>query len=211
MLQFPRFFHLFSFLSRGFLVLLLGLHAGCAEPRHVSDAQMARIDEPAMSLRLDRQDVQHLYETNLESLWKSELAAQWEQSAAGDARAAVGVFPMSNHTGQEIDTALDALLAKFESALIQTDAVDVVSLEHWAELVAETERQQSAAYEPGRVARVGRQIGARYILTGKAFDVAETVEGEERVQYLLVVQVIEVETGAVKFEHRSGLSRALVQ
>lgn len=201
-------------LTLGALAASLCALVGCADPKPVSDAELQQIDEQAMSLRLDRTDVDYLYETNLEHLQKSELLAQWAQwaqSDADDAHAAVGVFPMSHHTGQEIDRALKALQSKLEAALAQTGIVEVVSLENQAELIAEVKRQHSMAYEPTRIARMGRQIGARYILTGKAYDVAEAVEGERRVQYLLVVQVIEVETGEVKFEHRSELTRAVAE
>ena len=87
----------------------------------------------------------------------------------------------------------------------------MVSHENQPDLIAEVKRQQSEAYDPARLAEFGRQLGAQYFVTGKVYDVAEQVKAEKRVQYFMFVQVIEVATGAIKFQNESALSKGLIK
>jgi PBP1b-binding outer membrane lipoprotein LpoB len=203
-----------NFPTRLTLIALAGMLAlplGCAEPQYVRDTEMENIDEYTMSLRFDRKDLDRLYKENIDKLLSSRITDVWERRAAAGDPAVVAIFPMRNETSEHIGNSLDALLSKFETDLVNNSAADVVSHENQPELIAEIKRQQSAAYDPQRLASFGKQLGAQYFVTGKVYDVAEKVEDERRVQYFMFVQVIDVETGAIKFQNESALTKGLME
>ncbi|MFB6374762.1 MAG: penicillin-binding protein activator LpoB, partial [Bradymonadaceae bacterium] len=166
-------------------------------------------DEAAMSTRLDRKDLNKLYKDNIDKLISSSIVSQWDRQAAQGTAPVVAIFPMRNETSQ--DLALDALLSKFETDLVNQSAADVVSHENQAELIAEIKRQQSDAYNPKRLASYGKQLGAQYFVTGKVYGVREQVKQEKRQQYFMFVQVIDVETGAIKFQNESKVTKGYVK
>ena len=118
---------------------------------------------------------------------------------------------MRNETSEHIDASLDTLLSKIETDLVNELAVDVVSHENQPDLIAEVKRQQSSAYDPTRLAKYGRQLGAQYFVTGKIYDVTEYAGDERRVQYSMFMQVIEVETGRVAFQNESNITKAFMR
>lgn len=178
---------------------------GCAEPQAVSDAEMKEIDTHTMSVRLDRNDVERIYAENIEKLVESPAFGAWESQAAAGASVAVATYPIRNETEQEVDSALQALLSKFEQALVGRDVVDVISHENQPDLIAEAELQQSEAYDSTRAAAVGKQIGAQFFLTGKFYGNEEVVEDTERMQYFVNLQVIDIESGQVVFQNTSAV------
>jgi len=195
-------------------VLILGATlalSACGKPQYVRDTEEPRLDEYTMSLRLDREDLNRLYEENAAKLFASSIVDQWARQAATGTAPVVAIFPMRNETSEHIDSGLDALLSKFETDLVNNSAADVVSHENQPDLIAEVKRQQSEAYDPARLAEFGRQLGAQYFVTGKVYDVAEQVKAEKRVQYFMFVQVIEVATGAIKFQNESAISKGLIR
>ena len=68
------------------------------------------------------------------------------------------------------------------------------------ELLKEIQNQEGQAFDQARVASMGRQLGAQYLLTGKLYDITEKNSEARRVQYFLFMQVIEVETGAIRWQ-----------
>jgi hypothetical protein len=69
--------------------------------------------------------------------------------------------------------------------------------------------QQGAIYDQASAQRLGRQLGAQYFLTGKVTSVDERLKKTRRVQYSLFLQVLEIETGLIKFQHEAARSKAL--
>jgi len=191
---------------------IVGLFAaGCGKPQYVRDTEEPRLDEYTMSLRLDRTDLNRLYEDNAKKLLSSSIARQWDRTAATSTPPVVAVFPMRNETSEHIEGQLDTLLSKIETDLVNKTSVDVVSHENQPDLIAEIKQQQSEAYDPQRLAQYGRQLGAQYFVTGKVYDVAERESAEKRVQYFMFLQVIDVATGAIKFQNESKLTKGLIR
>ncbi len=179
------------------------------QPQFVRDTDAPDIDEYALSLRFDRKDLDRLYLDNIDKMLSSKIAHQWEQSI-GDSPI-VAIFPMRNETSEHIDKALDTLLSKFETDLVNQSRADVVSHENQIELIAEVKRQQHTAYDPTRLARYGKQLGAQYFVTGKVFDETDFAGDERRVQYTMFVQIINVETGKVEWQNESALTKAFIR
>ena len=193
------------------LLLSIPTSFGC-KTHYVSDQDEPRIDDYAMSLRLDRRDLDRLYDENITALMSSRIVEKWERAAAQSSNApVVAIFPMRNETTEHIGPQLEALLSKFETDLVQKTPVDVVDRASQPELISEIYTQQSDAYDPQRVAEAGRQLGAQYIVTGKVYDAAERVADERRVQYFMFVQIVDVSTGAIQFQNESMVTKGLIR
>jgi penicillin-binding protein activator len=194
----------------GLLLMILGAMA-CGRPKYVRDTEEPRLDEYTMSLRFDRKDLERLYDDNITELLRSSVAKSWERQSATGLAPVVAIFPMRNETSEHIGPQLDTLLSKFETDLVNKSSASVVSHENQPDLIAEIKRQQSDAYDPQRLAHYGRQLGAQFFVTGKVYDVAERVRDQRRVQYFMFVQVIEVETGQIRFQNESSLTKGLIR
>jgi hypothetical protein len=160
-------------------------------------------------MRLDRKDIEKMYNDTIDKMMNSSVVRQWERQAAQGPAPVVAIFPMRNETNEDVE--LDALLSKFETDLVNQSAADVVSHENQPELIAEIKRQQSDAYNPRRLSQYGQQLGAQFFVTGKVYGVREQVKKEKRQQYFMFVQVINVETGAVKFQNEAEVTKGFVR
>ncbi len=190
--------------------VLLSVLSGCGnQPQFVRDTDAPDIDDYALSLRFDRRDLDRLYLDNIDKMLDSKIANTWDRSSGTPP--IVAIFPMRNETSEHIDKALDTLLSKFETDLVNENRVDVVSHENQIDLIAEVKRQQQTAYDPTRLARYGKQLGAQYFVTGKVFDETDFAGDERRVQYTMFVQIINVETGKVEWQNESALTKAFLR
>lgn len=190
-------------------LLVGGLMASC-KAQHVRGSENPALDEMTFSLRFDRKDLERLYSENIDKLLESAVMNQWEREAASGKAPIVAIFPLRNETSEHIRGPLDALLSKFQTDLVNNSPVDVVARQSQDELIKEIKKQQAAAYDPNRLAEYGKQLGAQYYVTGKVYDVAERTKKARRVQYFLFIQVLDVETGAIKFQTEAGLTKALI-
>ncbi len=192
-----------------FLVLGAAIVASGCKPQYVRGSEKEDLDEAAMSMKLDRKDLNKMYDETIDRMMNASIVSQWERQATQGDAPVVAIFPMRNETDQ--DLALDALLSKFETDLVNQTAADVVSHENQQEMISEIKRQQSDAYDPQRLARYGKQLGAQYFVTGKVYGNREQVKKEKRQQYFLFVQVIEVETSAIKFQSEAPVTKGFVK
>ena len=192
-----------------FLALLgvAGLVGGCAGPRAVRGQDTPGLDEAAMSTSLDRKDLEKALKINMEALRTSRLMALWQ----AESDPTVGVLPLRNETSEHIDSALNALMTEIESQLVNFAPVRVISLEDQPALIEEIRvQQQSGAYDQSRVAAWGRQIGVRYIVSGKVFATDERTESARRVQYYLFIRAVAVETGEILFQNQAPITKAII-
>jgi penicillin-binding protein activator len=191
------------------LVLLgcsLFLSTACAGPQAVRGDDVQGLDTDAMSTGLDKRDLQKLMSENMNALDGSAVVKRWES----ESRPQLAVLPFRNETSEHIDSALDALLSDIETNLINAGHVSVISLENQASLLAEIKRQQGDGFDQGKAAAYGRQMGVKYIITGKVFSTDEKIKDQRRVQYYLFMQVLEVETGQILFQNKASLTKAMI-
>lgn len=197
-----------SFIPVAFLVVVLTLSA-CA-PRAMRGGEGTanpQMDTPAMSTTLDRADIEYLVSRNLDGLYESKF---WNGEVKGSSkRPLMAIWPIENRTSEHLDDQLLTLLSSIETSLINTGEVDVVAKSRQAELAREIGIQQGAIFDASKAVRLGRQLGAHYFVTGKLTSVDERLQKTRRVQYSLFVQVLDVATGLIKFQHESARSKAL--
>ena len=193
------------------IVLLASLlsisQIGCG-PSYVRGSENPELDEYAMSTGLDKRDLEKLFDENIKSLMASAVAEKWKAESEPPV---VSLFPIANETSEHVRDQLDALLSKMETTLINGGVVTVVDHARQDELIAEVKKQQGVAFDEAHSAEVGRQLGAKFFLSGKVYDSAERTDGERRVQYFLFMKVVEVETGVVRWQNEANLTKGLVK
>ena len=165
------------------------------------------LDAPALSIKLDREDINYLVADYLKALegsrfWKSEV------EDAGS-RTLVAIWPITNETSQHIDDQMATLLSSIETALVNTGDVRVVDRARQQALVREVGMQHGSAYDPASAQRMGQQLGVKYFFTGKISSVDEKLAKLRRIQYSLFLQVIEIETGIIEFQNEVTRSKAV--
>jgi TolB-like protein len=192
------------------LSVVLGLVTmGCAQQAMRGGEGTANpdLDAPAMSVKLDREDINYLVADYLKALedsrfWKAEV------QAGGD-RPLVAIWPIQNATSQHIEDQLLTLLSSIETALVNTGDVRVVDRARQEALRKEIGIQQSADYDPSTAQTMGRQLGVKYFFTGKITSVEERMNKMKRVQYSLFLQVLEIESGLIEFQNEVTRSKAI--
>lgn len=184
-------------------VLALG---ACGGPTAIRGEDEAGFDDQAMSTGLDKRDLTKLLHENMKALQGSAVIERWRQESGP----AVAVIPLRNETSEHVESALEALTSDIETVLVNAGGVRVVSLQNQGNVLEEIRRQHSGAFAAGDVARWGKQVGARYFVTGKVFSADERIEGERRVQYMMFIQVIEAETSVILFQHKSTVTKGII-
>ncbi|HEY6877657.1 MAG TPA: penicillin-binding protein activator LpoB [Polyangiales bacterium] len=193
------------------LSLCLGLlgAAGCAhKPKAVRGSDTPGLDYAAMGTGLDRRDLSQMLRENMDAMKNSRAYTTWAQ----EDRPPVSMLPIKNETSEHIESALGALISEVETQLVNTAPVRVVSLEHQPQLMQEIQRQQNSqgAFDASQVASWGKQLGARYVITGKVFTTDERSTNAHRVQYYLFMRVISVETSEVLFQNQAAVTKAIL-
>jgi penicillin-binding protein activator len=188
------------------LPLCLAL-AGCGGPKAVRGEDVAGLDDQAMSTGLDKRDLQKLLHQNMDALQASAIVKQWQS----EKQPTVAVMPLRNETSEHIGGELEALVSDVETILVNAGHVQVVSLERQGQIIEEVRKQYGDAFDPASIARWGKQVGARYVFTGKVFTSDERMSDERRVQYYMFTQVIDTETSVIRFQFKSSLTKAIVK
>jgi len=182
------------------------LIGGCARKEYVRGSQEPGIDSAAMSTGLDKQDIQQMLKENLNNLRTSPVMDTWRQ---GRGKTVVTIFPFSNETSEHIESQLQAILSEAETWLVESNTVTVVARDRQNQIIADIEGSRSPVFNPAHVAQYGKQLGAQYFLTGKVQTSDERTEDARRVQYFFFMQVIEVETGAIRWQHKAYATKML--
>lgn len=183
--------------------------AGCAAQasRGGPATENPNMDRPAMSVTLDRDDITYLVSDYLQQL---EASRFWQGTIRGAAKKpVVAIWPIQNATTQHLDDQMLTLLSSIETSLVNTDSVLVVDRSRQYQMADEIGVQHSGMFDPASAQKLGRQLGAQYFFTGKITSVDERLNDTRRLQYSLFLQVIEVQTGVIKFQNEVTRSKAL--
>lgn len=188
-----------------FLVLFCLASAACG-PKAVRGSETPGLDDEAMSTGLDKKDLEKLLHENMKALQAAPVIQRWSQ----ENKPTVAVIPLRNETSEHIDSTLDALIGDIETTLVNAGHVRVISMDQQPKLVEEIRRQYSGAFDQSQIAGYGKQIGAKYVVTGKVYSADERQSGERRVQYFMFIQVLSIETGEILFQHKTAVTKALI-
>lgn len=190
-------------------VFVAAATAGCAARAYRGGEGTERpdMDRPAMGVGLDRDDITFMVADYLSRL---EASYFWQQTIRGAEKKPVfAIWPVQNATTQHLDDQMLTLLSSIETSLVNTNSVLVVDRSRQAELADEIGVQQGAVFDPASAQKLGRQLGAKYFVTGKVTSVDERLNDVRRVQYSLFLQVLEIETGLIRFQSEVARSKSL--
>jgi uncharacterized protein (TIGR02722 family) len=178
-------------------------------PRAVRGTDEPGLDYEAMSTGLDKRDLQRMLNENMQVMRTSAVVQRWQQ----EGRPSIAVLPIQNDTSEHIDSALAALLSDIETQLVNWGAVSVISLQNQQQMIEEIRRQynEQNGFDQTKIAHWGKQIGARYFVTGKVYTTDERVGDQRRVQYYLFMQVLNVETGEIMFQNKTNTTKAIIR
>jgi penicillin-binding protein activator len=182
---------------------------GCAPQATRGGAGTARpeMDEPALGVGLDREDINFLVAQNLASLEASKF---WMGEVVPAKPPPIfAIWPIENRTSQHIEDQLVTILSSIETTFVNSGEVRVVARNEQENLADEIRRQGGSMFDPRTAQRAGRQLGAAYFVTGRITSVDEKLSGVRRLQYSLFLQVLEVETGLVRWQHEVTRSKQL--
>lgn len=192
----------------GALGLLLGtLVTGCSGKEYVRGSEVSNLDDPAMSTGLDKRDLETLLHESLQSLLTSPIAHKWDQDKN---KPRIAIYPLANETSEHVDSQLQALLSDIETFLVNSQLVSVISVERQQQMLAEVEKQHGGGFDPSHIVEYNRQLGAEFYITGKVFAADERTKEGRRVQYFMFLQVIEVATSAIAWQHKSSPTKAFI-
>ncbi len=179
---------------------------GCGGKEVVRDSNDPSIDNAAMSTGLDKDDIQRMLKENLDSLRTSPVMDMWRADKGQDT---VAIFPFQNETSEHVDDMLQASLSEAETWLVEAGTVTVVSREKQNEMIGEVEHQKGAVFNPAHIALYGQQLGTKYFVTGKVYTNDERTDDKRRVQYFFFMQVIEVQTSAIRWQHKAYVTKEI--
>jgi PBP1b-binding outer membrane lipoprotein LpoB len=181
---------------------------GCHKPQAVRGSDTPGLDHAAMGTGLDRRDLSQMLRENIEAMKTARVVQAW----TADNNPPVTVLPIRNETSEHIDSALGALISEVETNLINNFPVRMISIESQKQMMEEIQRQQHSegAFDPAQVASWGKQLGARYVVTGKVYSTDERAPNAHRVQYYLFIRVIAVETSEILFQHEAAVTKAIL-
>jgi len=170
----------------------------------------AKLDQKALSTKLDRLDIEYLVKENTTALFDSRFWKKEIEYGEGNPPV-IAILPIENNTAEHLEDEMAILLSSIETSLVNSGLVNVVSRERQQQMVAELGMQQSATFDPASAGRLGKQLGAKYYVTGKLGAVAERLKDMRRMQYNLFIQILDIETGMLKFQNEAVRSKALIK
>jgi len=204
----PKHFFLFGLLISLFL---FSLACGPKAIRGGPGTNNTKLDEKALSIKLDRLDIQYLVDQNITALLDSAFWKREIDPPTGGSLPIVTIFPIENNTAEHLNDEMGILLSSIETSLVNSGLVNVVSRERQNQMISELGMQRGAIMDPASAGRLGKQLGAKYYFTGKLGAVAERQNKVRRMQYNLFIQVLDIETSMVKFQHEAVRSKALTR
>ena len=191
------------------VVALVSWATACAPQATRGGAGTARpdMDAAALGVGLDREDINYLVAQNLASLEASKF---WiGEIVPARTPPIVAIWPIENRTTQHLEDQMVTLLSSIETTFVNSGEVRVVARNEQENLVDEIRRQSGSMFDPRTAQRAGRQLGAAYFVTGRITGVDEKLSGIRRLQYSLFLQVLEVETGLVRWQNEVTRSKQL--
>jgi uncharacterized protein (TIGR02722 family) len=186
------------------LIVLLGLFSsGCAAFR-ASTTDVDVREQRHMGSTYDYSDMRNITQDVVNELLNSPFLRDKTSPPI------VMIAGVQNRTSRYVDT--KALTDKMRTALIQSGAAQFVNEARREELLREQGYQAAHATADTQV-QVGRQLGARYMLSGSLMEMESTSPRQVRVSkqqlnyYKLTIEVTDLETGLIAWTTEQEFAR----
>ena len=178
---------------------------GCGK-EYVRGSQDPSIDNAAMSTGLDKDDIQRMLKENLDNLRLAPVMNTWREHRQADT---VAIFPFQNNTSEHVEPQLQAILGEAETWLVEANVVKMINRDMQNQMIKEVEGSAHPVFNPAHIPAYGKQLGVKYYLTGKVSATDERTSDARRVQYFFFMQVVEVETSAILWQHKAYTTKAV--
>jgi uncharacterized protein (TIGR02722 family) len=186
-----------------FAMLLLLWNVGCAAFR-ASTTTVDVAQERHMGARYDYSDLRNVSQQVVDELLKSPFLQNQPQPPI------LMVAGIQNRTSRYMDT--KALSDKIRTALLQSGKAQFVNEARREDLLKE-QGYQAANAAPSAQVQIGKQLGARYMLSGSMVEMESTsprqvrVSKQELVYYKLTIEVTDLETGLIVWTTEQEFAR----
>ena len=195
-----------SYLTSSRLVLcllIMILTSACGGYFQASDQE-----EDATTSELTERDLESMFSRMSTSLFDSNLMRLWSAYHRSGKPIKLGVLAVEDQVKPPMTTSLIRLMKSLEGELSTDGEVITVSRSSQPKLLQGLRDPKDPALNRQKVAQLGEELGVQYLLTGKLYSVSDSVSdsasdeqsSSDQVQYFLFMQVIEVKTGAVRWQ-----------
>jgi hypothetical protein len=186
------------------LLLPVLLVPACFGPSFSRGSEDPSIDEPALSTRLDKVDLELAL-----AKWNAGLEDSPFVRSLGERRPSIAILRIANDSSEHISGSLDSLLNSAETRLVESgqwSVVDNSTLSSDA-IIAERLRDLGDEVDDATIAALGKEFGIEYFVNGRVSDVAEKSEDVRRVQYQLFLRVTEVATKLIRYQATINITK----
>ena len=195
-------------MTRRWLTVVLMLVAAACGPTFRRASEDPEIDRAALSVRLDRVDLELALDGWIDGFESSPFVAR---VGALEERPTIAILSISNETSEHIGSALDNLLSSAETKLVQSGrwrVVDNTTLTGNA-ILAERVRSLGDDVDPETIAALGSELGIHYFINGRVGETAEKTSSTRRVQYFLYLRVTNVATREVEWQEQIDITKQI--
>ena len=184
------------------LTFCLFVLAGCG--RSVTELDPAT--DPAEDADFSSADYFRITETMMNSIEASGFFERYRAEHGGEKPVMLLAKSLLNKTDEHIDTRL--ILDKIRTAMIKEGLADFVDDQAFDMALDQLNMQATDLYDNMKAAKIGRFVGAKYVLRGSITNLRK-VEGRETRNYMNVtLNIFEVETLLIKWTDEVDIKRA---
>jgi len=119
----------------------------------------------------------------------------------------VGTF--YNDSDEHIDT--EIISKKMETALFNSGRLDFVAGDKLRQQIRDQKQDQQLSADPATAARLGKEVGADYILTGSVKINTDTVAGRQARTYYVFGSLYDVETNRLVWQGQKDVKKDIVR
>jgi len=194
-----------------FAFTLIVSGAGCAAlmPPKKQDPHKMELDRQAMALTMEQSDIEQMVGDFMARL---EPSSFWQQTVRSDPKkAVVAVWPLQDATGEHLDVQTRVMLAWIEGKLARTNSVEIADRSRQGEIATKLGVKPDTDLDTAVAQKLGRELGARYFISGKLTSSNERTSDLHRVKYSLFLQLLDVDTGLIRFHIETARIKVLPQ
>jgi uncharacterized protein (TIGR02722 family) len=182
------------------IALLLG---GCA-PKETREIDLAT--DTAEDADFSSADLFRITDGMILSMEENGFYRQYTAAHGGEKPVMLLARALENKTDEHIDTRL--ILEKIRTAMIKENMAIFVDDKAFDEALDQLNLQATDLYDNAKAARIGRFVGAKYILRGAISNIRKQ-EGRETINYMNVtLNIVEVETLLITWTDEVEFKRA---
>lgn len=185
------------------LLVILGTLPGCGASV-VRGSDKPKINDPALSIRFDQKDVNQIVGKMVDELLASAFFAEVTD---GPEKPRIAIDELVNETDQHLNT--EEVLTLIQGKVINTRKMTFVDKAAREKAERELGMQLRDVVAAGTAAQIGKQLGFRYFLTGKIWSGTEQLKGVKRVQYRVVLKVLDIESLAIEWQAEESVTKQL--